>query len=118
MARNNEHDQKERHEEYQHQQSGGQANNISNDEVITARQLSDNNSAKALTFEELMSKHQAFQDTFVRESCSGSEPRYTDDAHEMDVVDPEGQDSHRVVMLIEPSKESISSHSSLDRHCK
>ena len=62
-----------------------------------------------------MAKHQVIQDAFVDDSISGTDPQFTDDNNHQVDRNLDNIDSHRVVMLIEPSRESISSESSLER---
>ena len=62
-----------------------------------------------------MAKHKVIQDAFVDDSISGTDPQFTDDNNHQVDRNLDNIDSHRVVMLIEPSRESISSESSLER---
>ena len=62
-----------------------------------------------------MAKHKLIQDAFIDDSVSCTDPQYTDDNNHQADRNPDNIDSHRVVMLIEPSRESICSESSLEK---
>ena len=62
-----------------------------------------------------MAKHQVIQDAFVDDSISGTDPQFTDDNNHQVDRNLDNIDSHRVLMLIEPSRESINSENSFER---